>query len=91
MNFDVRAVANFVLDVTTRRGRSITNMHINRIVYFLHADFLVKFNEPLVSARIEAWEHGPVFRELYSEFKKFDDQAITTRAVALDRVTGHGS
>ncbi|WP_246788288.1 Panacea domain-containing protein [Agrobacterium sp. AGB01] len=86
--YDVRAIANFVLDVAEKDGRDVSNLHINKIVYFLHADFLVAFSRPLVSAKIEAWTYGPVFRELYREFKQWGDAPIGSRAKYLDPETG---
>lgn len=86
--YDVRAVANFVLDVAEEEGRVVSNLHINKIVYFLHADFLAAFSRPLVSAKIEAWTYGPVFRELYREFKQYGDAPIVGRARWLDPNTG---
>ena len=87
MSYDVRSVANFVLDIAEADARQVSNLHINKIVYFLHADFLVEFARPLVTAKIEAWTHGPVFRELYREFKQFGS-SITSRACRLDPTTG---
>jgi len=63
-------------------------MQINKVVYFLHADFLVTFSRPLVSAKIEAWTHGPVFRELYREFKAFGEDEITGRVFVMSAATG---
>jgi len=88
MPFDVRAVANFVLDLAETVSQPVTNMHINKIVYFLHVDYLVAFDAPLVTAKIEAWTHGPVFRELYREFKDAGESKITRRATVLDPLTG---
>lgn len=88
MAYDVRALANYVLDFAERDGRSVSNLHINKIVYFLHADFLAAFSRPLVTAKIEAWTHGPVFRELYHQFKVFGDGSIKDRATSLDPSTG---
>lgn len=88
MPHDVRAVANFVLDLAAADGRSLSNMQINKIVYFLHVDCLSTRGEGLLTAKIEAWEHGPVFRELYAQFKRFDDGPISDRATAIDVETG---
>src|SRR5690606_15803682 len=52
---------------------------------------LATFSRPLVSAKIEAWTHGPVFRELYHQFKSFGDNYITSRATCIDPLTGHRS
>ena len=63
-------------------------MAINKIVYFVHCDYLLEQKEPLVSAKIEAWQHGPVFRELYQEFKKWGEQPIRGRATRICPHTG---
>lgn len=91
MAYDVRAIANYVLDFADGEGRGISNLHINKIVYFLHADFLATFERPLVTAKIEAWTHGPVFRELYHQFKTFGDSYIASRATCIDPQTGNRS
>lgn len=88
MAYDVRAIANFVLDLAASRGELLSNMQINKVVYFLHADYLAKFGRPLVSAKIEAWEHGPVFREIYQAFKGFGDRPVESRATKIDVETG---
>lgn len=88
MAYDVRAVANFILDVADEENLQISNLHINKVIFFLHADFLVMFSRPLVSAKIEAWTYGPVFREIYREFKSHGNNPISNRAQYLDPVTG---
>lgn len=85
---DVRAIANLVLDLANEEGSRVSNLTINKIVFFLHAHYLVEFKEPLVSAKIEAWDFGPVFRELYKEFKEFGDRTITKKAQRLNPETG---
>lgn len=88
MAYDVRGVANFVLDMGERQGIGVSNFAINKIVFFLHAHFLVEFNRPLVSAKIEAWQHGPVFRELFKEFKTHDSRPIASRAQRINPESG---
>ncbi|MDD1531551.1 hypothetical protein C7U92_30645 [Bradyrhizobium sp. WBOS7] len=88
MSNDVRAIANLVLDLADQRGRQVSNLSINKIVFFLHAFFLARFGKPLVSAKIEAWEYGPVFRELYREFKSCGDKPINARAHRINPRTG---
>ena len=88
MTHDVRAIANYVLDYADDSGRTLTNMQINKIVYFLHADYLAAFERPLVTAKIEAWDHGPVFRELYQEFKEYSDQPIRKRLTRVSPISG---
>jgi uncharacterized phage-associated protein len=63
-------------------------MALNKIVYFVHCDHLVERGAPLVRAKIEAWKHGPVFREIYHEFKRWDDSPIKGRATRVDPESG---
>lgn len=63
-------------------------MALNKIIYFVHCDYLVERGTPLVSAKIEAWKHGPVFREVYHQFKTWDDYPIKARATKVDPTTG---
>jgi uncharacterized phage-associated protein len=88
MAYDVREIANFVLDTADAAGVGVSNLSINKVVYFLHAYFLVRLERPLVTAKIEAWNYGPVFRELYREFKAFGDRPILSRASRIDPETG---
>jgi uncharacterized phage-associated protein len=81
MPYDVRSVANLVLDFADQIQAEVSNMTINKIVFFLHAWYLAKTGSPLVSAKIEAWDYGPVFRELYWEFKGFGKERIAARAM----------
>ena len=84
MAYDVRAVANEVLRLADEQQRGISNLALNKIIYFLQAAYLHRTQTPLVSAKIEAWQHGPVFRELYHQFKKFGREPIMGRATRLD-------
>jgi uncharacterized phage-associated protein len=84
----VRVVANFVLAQAFQNGREVSNLSLNKIVYFLHAAFLHQFQKPLVTAKIEAWDHGPVFREIYHQFKRFGRGNITEFARRLNPMSG---
>ena len=77
VNQNPKAIANLILDVGLKLGRKPSNLSINKIAYFAHGYYLAKFGKPLIDAKIEAWEYGPVFREIYHEFKKCGDKPVT--------------
>lgn len=85
---DPRAVANFVLDVACEVGSPASNLVVNKVVYFIHGAYLAQFGKPLIDARIEAWDYGPVVREIYHEFKAFKERPITSRAKQRNLQTG---
>lgn len=86
--YDVRTVANVVLKRARHLGVPITNLHLNKALFFIHVDFLREHNRPLVSAKIEAWDYGPVFREVYNQFRKFKAEPIKDYARRVSYETG---
>ena len=86
--YDGRAIANFVLDFCDSRGTPITNLSLQKIVYFCHAWSLVTRKEPLIRHKFEAWEFGPVLPYLYREFKTFERSPVKGRATQIDPQTG---
>ncbi|WP_294640960.1 Panacea domain-containing protein [uncultured Aureimonas sp.] len=86
--YDVRALANFIIDLASSENIRLTNIQINKIVYFLYADYLVLYGRKLTGAKIEAWDYGPVFRELYHQFKRFGGSPIDGRAEIINPVNG---
>lgn len=83
---DPRAVANAVLTRAEERDRPITNLDMQKIVYFLHGAYLRRHGRPLVAGEFEAWQYGPVHRVLYDAFKQYGDGPITEPAQAFDPV-----
>ncbi|UYY59946.1 Panacea domain-containing protein [Sphingomonas sp. S2-65] len=55
-------------------------MGINKLAFFAVEAFLLKRDQLLTNAKIEAWEHGPVFRELYQSFKSYGNGSVLGRA-----------
>tara|TARA_R100000365_G_C2737896_1_gene66938 strand:+ start:266 stop:769 length:504 start_codon:yes stop_codon:yes gene_type:complete len=88
VGYDGRGVANFILDLSDSRGRAVTNLALQKIVYFCHVWSLIELERPLVRHKFEAWEFGPVLPYLYREFRGYDRLPITGRAMQLDSADG---
>lgn len=85
--YDIRAIANWVLDYLAETHRSVSNMSLNKLIYFIFERGLVEKATLFSSARVEAWNHGPVFREVYHAVKG-DGLSVSkkiTRYSARDR------
>ena len=87
LGYSVRGLANWILDYAEQVGFRHTNMGINKLVFFAVQAFLQRQNTLLTNAKIEAWEHGPVFRELYQSFKGNGNGYIGDRAKSFSTVT----
>lgn len=80
LGYSVRGLANWILDQAKGVETPITNMALNKLLYFAYEGMLIRRNLVLTNAKIEAWEHGPVFREIYQSFKDYGDRPIAGRA-----------
>jgi len=88
MEYDGRAVANFVLDACSGQRIAVSNLALQKLVYFCHVWTLIEHGRPLIKQRFEAWEYGPVLPYLYREFKAYDRSPITGRATKIDPTNG---
>ncbi len=65
-------VANFFIDMADAcPDEAMTNLRVNKLVYYAQAWSLVFLGRPLFDEIIEAWEHGPVIPSVYSAFKQY--------------------
>lgn len=85
--YSVRGLANWILDYADELGLPITNMALNKLIFFAYEESLARLNVMLTNAKIEAWEHGPVFREVYQAFKDNGDRPIRNRAAFFSPTT----
>lgn len=86
--YDPRAIANLILDEGHRNGRPVTNLALQKLLYFAHAIYLIERKKPLVSGHFEAWQYGPVHPTVYQAFKSAGDQPVTFRAASTDVMNG---
>ena len=87
VTYGVRQIANWILDYADSQNVKLTNMALNKLIYFAYEYALVQYNRRLTNAKIEAWDHGPVFREVYRSFKNNGSKPIADRATVYDPLT----
>jgi uncharacterized phage-associated protein len=75
------AIANEFLRLPN--GKGLTQMQLQKLVYFAHGWSLSLTNEPLTSDPVEAWDFGPVYPDLY-EHTKFFGKAPIGRLITPD-------
>lgn len=87
LDYDIRAVANEILRRAWAAGAKPTNMWLNKVTWFVYERMLVEFGKLLSQARVEAWDHGPVFREIYGPAKIYKDEPVDTLLQAFSMQT----
>lgn len=62
-------VAGFILNHAESVGHPISNLKLQKILYFVHRDYYGKYDEKLVKdKKFEAWHYGPVIPRVYYEY-----------------------
>lgn len=70
-------IANFFIDYNSHCvDETITNLKLNKLLYFAQGYSLALYNAPLFSENIEAWQYGPVVSNVYHKFKSNNKENI---------------
>ena len=72
-------VANLLLYWANRDGDLISNLKLQKLLYYAQAWYLVNFDRLLFDDSIEAWDFGPVIPNLYRKYKRFGCNPIKYR------------
>jgi uncharacterized phage-associated protein len=62
----------------------LTQMQLQKLVYFAHGWSLALRNQPLTSDELQAWNYGPVYPDLYDHTKYFGKGPITRQITPDD-------
>lgn len=64
-------IARYFLTLTDEEsGDAISNLKLQKLVYYAQGFHLALHSKPLFNESIEAWMHGPVIPELYHHYKE---------------------
>ena len=76
--YKVDDIANKILAKATSNDCEdlITNLKLQKLLYYMQGFHLAFFNAPLFNEEIEAWTYGPVVPESYYKYKKYGKVGI---------------
>lgn len=75
----VHNIAKYFLHLDdANEGDGISNLKLQKLVYYAQGFFSAIFDTPLFDNGIFAWAHGPVVPDLYHEYKQFGSNRIPT-------------
>lgn len=74
--YSALTVAEYVIKYSSEHNLEISNLRLQKLLYFLQADFLISKAEPCFRETIEAWDFGPVVPVVYHRYKIFGGSNI---------------
>jgi len=80
-------VANYIVRKFQESGDPVTNLKLQKLLYYVQGWHLGLFGTPAFEGRFEAWVHGPVVRDVYTRFRdcRWNPIANDVPDVALER------
>ncbi len=81
--YSAEDVARYVIDYSWSKHVPVSNLRLQKILYFVQAEFLVEKDRPCFDDVICAWTFGPVVPSVYYEYKVFGSASIP--ADGIDR------
>lgn len=76
--YKVLDICGYVINYSNKMNFGISNLKLQKILYFIQAVFLINRDKPCFTEEIEAWDFGPVVPEAYHEFKRYGSLDIPT-------------
>jgi len=81
MTYRASQVAETIIDLSRKRAISdLTNLKLQKLLYYCQAWHLALNDTPLFSEEIEGWIHGPAVPRVFGEFKEYR-WSVIARAV----------
>ncbi len=80
----VSAVANYFIERSKKDKIILTNLAMQKLVYFAYGWVLGLTRRKLFYDHIEAWQYGPVIPSLYHQLKQYGRKQIPQRLVEYD-------
>lgn len=74
--YNVLEVAAYVIEKSVSDGFYISNLKLQKILYYVQANFLVSKGKKCFKENIEAWSIGPVIPKAYRKYKAYGTAAI---------------
>lgn len=82
-------IANYIIEYEHSQNRQISNLKLQKLLYFVQAQFFRILGKPCFEDRIEAWSFGPVVVSVYHAYKFYGSLEITRTQedVCVDNIT----
>ena len=76
-------VANFVIDLGIHSNQPVTNLKLQKILFFLQGYSLHEYGRKLIDGNFSKWKYGPVEEEVYFNYKENGSSTINSMSATV--------
>ena len=89
MAYSALDIAKYVINYEHSQGREVSNLRLQKLLYFIQAKVLMETGEPCFEDEMQAWDFGPVVPSVYYKYKIFGAMDIFTREVETTNIASN--
>lgn len=83
--YTANQVADAILAFCAEHGDFVSNLRLQKLLYYCQGWYLVDHDGPLFDDHIEAWIYGPAVPAVYERFRPFEQRPLETDAKLEDQ------
>ena len=68
--------AKYIIDFCTNTGNAISDLKLQKVLYYLQLGFIANLHECAFYDDMEAWPYGPVVRSVYNAYSSYGSTKI---------------
>ena len=72
-----------IISYIFEKAEDITPLTLQKLLYYVQGIFMVNYGKPLFDEECQAWEHGPVYKQVYNMFKGFKYSPIDDKRFVI--------
>lgn len=74
--YKAQDIAHYVVNKCYLQGEPISNLHLQKMLYFMQIVYASIYDTLLFEDEFEAWPYGPVIRSIYIEYSRYGGSPI---------------
>ena len=79
MSYNAIDLARYIISKCSKEQCPISNLQLQKILYYIQVEWLSKNNEPLFNNDICAWQFGPVVPDVYYLYNGYGASKILSQ------------
>lgn len=74
--YSVCDISSYIIYYSKKKNYGVSNLRLQKLLYYVQAEFLLEQGIGAFKEEIEAWDFGPVVPEVYHMYKMFGREDI---------------
>ena len=77
-------IAKYIITETLKKGYPVSNLKLQKMLYFVQGVMLVNYGRVAFKEQIEAWQYGPVVPDVYFTYSSYGATPILLNYEKVD-------